>query len=200
MIEAACGGYRERVCGWGRHNVPRCSCIPPRAPCSRADAGCVAGMPILDVHPKRVCTPNSVCPARAGEAAIYLGARSLVPSSSLPGAGRLHEEAGSRCRDHWKRAASSDALFGLAPRGVCTAAPVTRCAVSSYLTISPLPRSPACRTIEAVSFLLHFPSPLRPACADRIGRPAVNWHAALWSSDVPPPALNAGSDCPTHSG
>ena len=36
--------------------------------------------------PKRVCTPNSVCTAEAVEAAIYLGARSLAPSSSLPGA------------------------------------------------------------------------------------------------------------------
>jgi len=33
----------------------------------------------------------------------------------------------------------SDALFGLAPRGVCTAVAVARNAVSSYLTISPLP-------------------------------------------------------------
>ncbi len=86
----------ERAFVWGRegdreakmrtHHYPGI----PGAPCSRLQrAGRVAGVSILDVHPKRVCTPNSVCPARAGEAAIYLGARSLVPSSSLPGAGRL---------------------------------------------------------------------------------------------------------------
>ena len=44
-------------------------------------------------------------------------------------------------------------LFGLAPGGVYHAVPVTRSAVSSYLTFSPLPER-----IRAVSFLWHFPS------------------------------------------
>ncbi len=43
-------------------------------------------------------------------------------------------------------------LLGLAPYGVCTAIYVAINAVSSYLTISPLLQ------IEAVYFLLHFPS------------------------------------------
>jgi len=45
-------------------------------------------------------------------------------------------------------------LFGLAPGGVCRAAPVTGGAVRSYRTVSPLPvgRSP-----PAVCSLLHFP-------------------------------------------
>ena len=41
-------------------------------------------------------------------------------------------------------------LFGLAPSGVYTATNVTVCAVRSYRTISPLPKT-------AVYFLLHFP-------------------------------------------
>jgi len=44
-------------------------------------------------------------------------------------------------------------LFGLAPRGVCHAVPITRSAVRSYRTISPLPD-----INRAVYFLLHFPS------------------------------------------
>ena len=48
-------------------------------------------------------------------------------------------------------------LFGLAPAGVYRAARVTTCAVSSYLTLSPLP-DPACGWPSAVSFLWHFPS------------------------------------------
>lgn len=42
-------------------------------------------------------------------------------------------------------------IFGLAPSGVYLAAGVAVCAVSSCLTISPLP-------LRAVFFLLHFPS------------------------------------------
>lgn len=57
---------------------------------------------------------------------IYLGARSLVLSSSLPAAS-------------WSRRAASRRLFGLAPAGVYPATPVARRAVGSYPTISPLP-------------------------------------------------------------
>ncbi len=54
-----------------------------------------------------------------------------------------------------KRTARGNALlFGLAPGGVCRAAAVARRAVSSYLTISPLP--PAGRR-EAVCFLWRCP-------------------------------------------
>src|SRR5882672_7487795 len=52
------------------------------------------------------------------------------------------------------RRATSPSLFGLSPSGVCTARGVTTSAVSSYLTISPLP---ADRSRPAVYFLLHFP-------------------------------------------
>src|SRR5207244_4324134 len=52
-------------------------------------------------------------------------------------------------------------LFGLAAGGVCLAAAVTRGAVRSYRTISPLPARPrafARGAPLAVYFLLHFPS------------------------------------------
>jgi len=59
---------------------------------------------------------------------IPLGTWSPTPSSSLPAA-FLSGRAVPRC------------LFGLAPTGVCRAATVTARAVSSYLTVSPLPVS-----------------------------------------------------------
>src|SRR3954471_11161047 len=58
--------------------------------------------------------------------AIPLGTWSPTSSSSLPAASSSGR-AVPRC------------LFGLAPAGVCRAADVTICAVSSYLTVSPLP-------------------------------------------------------------
>jgi hypothetical protein len=67
--------------------------------------------------------PVSV-PLRA--AVIPLGRSSLNGSSDLPGS-------------KTERAAPPP-LFGLAPRGVFPADPITRAAVRSYRTISPLPR------------------------------------------------------------
>ena len=49
-------------------------------------------------------------------------------------------------------------LFGLSPGGVCPASPVTRTAVRSYRTISPLPAGKRVSS-QAVSFLWHFPWP-----------------------------------------
>jgi len=43
-------------------------------------------------------------------------------------------------------------LYGLAPDGVYPASPVTKAAVRSYRTFSPLPDS-----YQAVCFLWHFP-------------------------------------------
>ena len=62
-------------------------------------------------------------------------------------------------------------LFGLAPGGVYPATPVTRRAVRSYRTISPLP---VC-TGGIFSVALSVGS--RP--------PGVTWHPALWSPDFP---------------
>jgi hypothetical protein len=70
---------------------------------------------------------------------ISLGERSLIRSSSLPTA-------------FWSRRAVSRRLFGLAPIGVYHAVTIAGYAVSSYLTISPLParsrRSVFCGTIR----------------------------------------------------
>src|SRR5262249_5573232 len=114
------------------------------------------------------CTPYKPVSVPLRAAIIPLGRPSLDGSSDLPGS--LAERA------------APPPLFGLAPRGVCTAVRIAPSAVRSYRTISPLPaRKPA------VYFLLHFPSTLAV-------RPAVSRHAALWRPDFPPPF--AGSDPP----
>ena len=63
-------------------------------------------------------------------------------------------------------------LFGLAPDGVCTAVRLPGTPVSSYLTISPLPR---CKSGRYVSVALSVGFPL----------PGVTRHPARWSSDFP---------------
>jgi hypothetical protein len=91
---------------------------------------------------------------------ISLGASLPTPSSSLPGtlAGR----------------AAPRPLFGLAPSGVYRATPVTRGAVRSYRTLSPLPVP-----VRAIGGLLSV------ALSVASRRPAVSRHSALWSSDFP---------------
>jgi len=89
-------------------------------------------------------------------------------SSSLPGSSASHAIA---------------SLFGLAPDGVYRAGPVTRPAVGSYPTVSPLPDP---RTgPSAVSSLWHSPSPCgaRPLagillCGARTFLPNPEWVAA----------------------
>ena len=68
-------------------------------------------------------------------------------------------------------------LFGLAPDGVCPAAAVTRSAVRSYRTVSPLPAMTS-RSVQAVCFLWHFPwgRPRRPLAGIVVP----------WSPDFPP--------------
>ena len=95
-------------------------------------------------------------------AVIYLGLPLPTGSSGQPGDG-------------------PDALvplLGLAPDGVCLASDVAAEAVSSYLTISPLPRCGRC-----VSVALSVGSP----------RPAVSGHPVRWSSDFPLPLRAAGA-------
>ena len=62
-------------------------------------------------------------------------------------------------------------LFGLAPSGVYHADFVTKTAVRSYRTISPLPKSLGGIFSAALSM------GLRP--------PGVTWRSALWSPDFP---------------
>ena len=81
--------------------------------------------------------------------AIPLGCTSPCTSSSLPGNTRGPRAAG------W-RTIRPVPLFGLAPGGVCRAVPVTRPAVRSYRTVSPLPALGK-PSASAVCFLLHFP-------------------------------------------
>jgi hypothetical protein len=65
-------------------------------------------------------------------------------------------------------------LFGLAPGGVCRAAPVASRAVVSYTTVSPLP-VPS----RAIGGLFSV------ALSVALRRPAVSRHRTLWSSDFP---------------
>jgi len=71
-------------------------------------------------------------------------------------------------------------LFGLAPGGVCRAATIARRAVSSYLTISPLPPAVAGGGVFSVALSSGSPPP------------GVTRHPALRSPDFPPvPAFAA---------
>jgi hypothetical protein len=79
---------------------------------------------------------------------MSLGPSLPTASSSLPG---THEACASRSGQLLRP------LFGLAPGGVYHATPVTRSAVRSYRTVSPLPVLP--EEPSAVCSLLHFPSP-----------------------------------------
>ncbi len=76
-------------------------------------------------------------------------------------------------------------LFGLAPDGVYPATSVTRRAVRSYRTLSPLP----VLLSEAIGGLLSV------ALSVASRRPAVSWHPALWCPDFP---LTCVSGCPAR--
>ena len=90
-------------------------------------------------------------------AAISLGRRLPAASSNLPGSdGGPNRPA--------PETVSGSFLLGLAPSGVCPATAVTRSAVRSYRTISPLPHHCRSTCVErgtgaAVYFLWHFPDP-----------------------------------------
>jgi len=101
---------------------------------------------------------------------IHLGCTSPCTSCNLPGNSVGHTNV---------------PLFGLAPGGVYPATPVTRCAVRSYRTISPLPVTPK-RTGGIFSVALSIDS----------RRPGVTWHPALWSPDFPPFCLKTKERSP----
>ena len=95
--------------------------------------------------------PSSV-PARKRGRIIYLGPASLPASCGLPGT--RAEQAAPR------------PLFGLAPGGVCHAAPVASGPVRSYRTLSPLPvprgghrRSALCGTFRRLTPPGRYPAP-----------------------------------------
>lgn len=75
------------------------------------------------------------------------------------------------CGSHVMTFQSNGFLFGLAPSGVFPATTVTRRAVRSYRTISPLPQRGGIFSV-ALSVGSHLPG--------------VTWHSTLWSPDFPP--------------
>ncbi len=77
-------------------------------------------------------------------------------------------------------------LFGLAPSGVCHAVSVTRNAVRSYRTVSPLPALADIGGLLSVALSVDS----RP--------PGVTWRSALWSPDFPP-LIFTSSDCSANS-
>jgi hypothetical protein len=83
-------------------------------------------------------------------------------------------------------------LFGLAPDGVFRALSITRQAVSSYLTFSPLPRPCGRGGLFSVALSVEMLSHSSRVYLDC----GVTRHRALWCSDFPPPAFTAGSDSP----
>jgi hypothetical protein len=104
-------------------------------------------------------------------ASRFTGARKKWESAGKPGSVVGNHSSGMHVAVHLERPTREPAraarcgrgkprprvpLFGLAPGGVCRAMPVTRHAVRSYRTLSPLPAAggPAA---SAVCFLLHFP-------------------------------------------
>src|ERR1700756_229316 len=123
---------------WGARRL-----LPSDAPSSRQPA----------------CKPGSVrrrlAPARDGH------------SSGTPGARRLEQPTPGADPDiDPEDCSSAPPLFGLAPGGVCRAAPVAGRAVRSYRTVSPLPavpkrtgRSLLCGTFPGVTPAGHYPAP-----------------------------------------
>ena len=93
-------------------------------------------------------------------AIISLGRRSPVASSNLPGSDGGSDRSAPTC--------AGSSLFGLAPSGVYHADTVTRIAVRSYRTFSPLPpllakrrRFVFCGTVPVLADGGRYP-PLRP--------------------------------------
>jgi hypothetical protein len=116
---------------------------------------------------KLACKPGSVFRPIGREAIIHLAQKLPFESSDLPGDDASHAIV---------------PLFGLALDGVYTANPVTRIAVSSYLTFSPLPKKS-----WAVYFLLHCPSSrdVRPLTGIPLYRARTFLRANLFGSDCP---------------
>src|SRR5712691_10725589 len=100
---------------------------------------------------ERICKPNSVLALRLRSGrvrTIHLPLALPRWSSNLPGSFR------------WKRAVPLLPYLVLLRRGFAMPSPLTRDAVRSYRTVSPLPPRP-CDRGSAVCFLLHFPSRCR---------------------------------------
>jgi len=126
----------------------------------------------------RTCKPNSVHRIAPAGRPFLWAAHRCAALATYPKVGRT-EPARGRDPDSKEPKPRTPSLFGLAPCGVCPARGITVAAVRSYRTFSPLP-------FRAVCFLWHFPSTVL-----NDGFPDVIRHTAPWSSDFPPPPLDA---------
>jgi hypothetical protein len=145
---------------------------------------------LRQIEVERAYRPDSVS-RFPGPTVIPLGAQLPARSSHLPA-----RSGGPPCPAQSRVAC----LFGVAPGGVWRAVRVATNAVSSYLTVSPLPGEPKAdlhrlatrhrRSVLCATFR-------RPGSFDLL-RLAVNQHPALWSPDLPPAAC-AASDRPARS-
>ena len=125
----------------------------------------------------QACKPDSV-PRAAPQRATHRGDHSSRPAFAH---GLQQPTRGSRqhilADAPLAGRAGPPLLFGLAPRGVCLAVSISRDAVGSYPTVSPLPCASSIfdsdrrkvlppghhrNAAPAVYFLWHFPSPCRP--------------------------------------
>ncbi len=114
---------------------------------------------------ERSCKPDSV-PSSRKVTAISLGPSSRSTSNDLPGR-------------RWKRVVSRcPSLFGLSPGGVCPADSVTRAAVRSYRTVSPIPTAKLESLTAGGLFSVALSLASRPV--------AVGNHLDPWSPDFPP--------------
>jgi len=140
-------GYRK-VLRWRYHPPGDHSDDPVR---SRSD-DCRGVWTMKHAFRKRLaCQGRQKAPAPGAPKAAVKREKSVVSRVLLPlGPKAMQRQScisDRRCRRSpatypgvLMRRAASAPLFGLAPGGVYPATPVTRSAVSSYLTISPLPR------------------------------------------------------------
>ena len=142
------------------------------------------GVPLLSLLVgSRTYKPNSVRLAAGRSflwAAHYCAAQATYPEV-------VARRAGTRPGGLFSRL-QAPSLFGLAPCGVCPARRITATAVRSYRTFSPLPRRCRRGGIFSVALSVEWTRPSEPG---RGTLPDVIRHTALWSSDFPPPPLDA---------
>ncbi len=121
------------------------------------------------------CKPGSVHRRlrmeTSGWATIPLGRPSRTASRDQPGRSAMARLS--------RPSPERPSLFGLAPGGACHAVPVSRNAVRSYRTLSPLPPG---EPGSAVCFLWRYPS---ARSEDLTGR-ALPAALPSWSPDFPP--------------
>ncbi len=101
------------------------------------------------------CKPGSVTPVKPGQMAIHLGR--LLPSAS-------RDTPGSRPGNEAHEQVVADPYLVLLPVGFAFATSVTRSAVRSYRTLSPLPapkrrRFAFCGTVPEITLAGSYPAP-----------------------------------------